>query len=79
MKKLIVMAGAALLLAGCNQGGSSDPYGTDAGTSTDSGTTVSTNYNQMDSQGGAGGLSDPSGTNVGGAADPGAAGGAGNP
>src|ERR1043166_4986308 len=36
MKKLILIAGAALLLAGCNQGGTSDQYGTSSGTNTSS-------------------------------------------
>jgi hypothetical protein len=32
MKKFILMAGTALLLAGCDKGGSNDQYGTGTGT-----------------------------------------------
>ena len=34
MKKLIALAGAALVLVGCNQGGTGDDYGTSSGSST---------------------------------------------
>ena len=38
MKKVILILGAAaaLVLAGCNQGGTSDQYGTSSGTSSNS-------------------------------------------
>jgi hypothetical protein len=31
MKKLILLAGTVLILAGCNQGGTDDKYGTEGG------------------------------------------------
>jgi uncharacterized lipoprotein YajG len=38
MKKILLIAGAAaaLILTGCNQGGTSDQYGTSSGTATSS-------------------------------------------
>jgi hypothetical protein len=62
MKKFLIMAGAALLLAGCNRenaGGTSDQYGTGSSGAT------STNYNSAvaadsNAQGGA---TSPGGTN----------------
>jgi hypothetical protein len=62
MKKLILLAGTALVLAGCNQGGTSDEYNSDTGT----GNSASTNYNTSDSY-----STNSSGLNSGGATSPG--------
>jgi hypothetical protein len=48
MKKLILLTGTALILAGCNRGGTGDDY--DTGVGTDS--SGSTNYNYQPDQGG---------------------------
>ncbi|HHY85998.1 MAG TPA: lipoprotein [Verrucomicrobia bacterium] len=65
MKKFILLAGTALLLAGCDQGGTMDDYGTSTGT-------AGTNYNAT--PGGSGGALDSrssADTNQGGATSPG--------
>jgi hypothetical protein len=62
MKKIILLAGTALVLAGCNQGGTSDEYNTDTGTANSS----STNYNTGGRYG-----TNSSGMNSGGATSPG--------
>jgi len=41
MKKLILIAGTALLLAGCNQGGTSDEYGTSGGNASSTNSNIS--------------------------------------
>ncbi len=61
MKKILLMAGtaAALILTGCNQGGTSDQYGTSSGTASNgvqngnSGTAPSGGANGANSTGGA--------------------------
>ena len=55
MKKIILLMGLTLLLAGCNQGGTGDNYDTGRGTGS------SANTNQDNGQGGAQGGAQPGG------------------
>ena len=59
-----MMASAAFVLAGCNQGGTLDDYGTDSGTSG-----TNTNYRLEQSGQGTNGIVDP--MNQGGSTSPG--------